>query len=366
MCKSCARSLLTFFDGLMILVGLGVVAISSYLIAEQYKHEVFGSSSYLTWAIWIPFCVGWLIVILSGIACCVTISNNRCCLGFFGFLQILCTIIVIAAGIFFMVFDHYSDLTAHTGVGDLKKGLGGSLHMLYDFQLGVYEGCCGALIPKPDNCSNPVPTGIFDYCILSIPNTAYESGLDADQAFCDSLNDENSLDWCAGAEGSLSDAPTVAPTMFPTTLRPTAAPVTPAPTAALGVNETYAPTVTPTDYPTTLAPTGVPTSGWNPSGDEFHSFQVAWYNYLHNFLFPAGIAFLCFGFVTFLTSVMSCCLACKKRDLDGDYEKVGANAGASKRTQDQHPKEAELTALKKDEDEDEQAIHNRDETLTMA
>ncbi|GBG34038.1 Hypothetical Protein FCC1311_102612 [Hondaea fermentalgiana] len=332
---------------MMILVGLGIVGVSAYLVNEQYKHKILGTDEYLRWAVWIPFCVGWVIVIMAAIACCVAITENRCCLGFFGFLQILCTILVIFTGIFMMVFDHYSDLTAHTGVGDLKSGLGNSLHLLYDYQLGVYEGCCGSLVPAPENCTDPIPDGIFDYCILQESNDAYLAGYESDDSFCDALNNEDALNWCAGAEGALSDAPTAAPSKAPTTASPTLEPTTLSPTTALGENETYAPTTleptaAPTLEPTTESPTA---SEYNPAGDDFHSFQVAWYNYSHAFLFPVGIAFLCFGFITFLTSIISCCLACRKKRDDGDYEKVGATAAASKKNKE---KEAEMTALKKD------------------
>jgi len=354
MCKAIAKSVLVFFDGLMLLVGLGIAAISAYLISEQKQHKIFGDDPVLEWALWVPFGIGLFVALVAAIACCVSIAENKCCIGFFGCMQIFFAFIVGITGVFLLVYDKYAKETAYTPVNSLDEGIGNSIHLFYDFQLGIFDTCCGMIIPAPLVCPAEFNSE-FAYCLFNETSSAFEAGQQSSEDFCDALNNPDQLDWCHGHSGASTLSPTLSPTASPTkspTVSPTMAPTefdpnaTLAPTSSM-INETEAPTTSP---PAPLPPIYLMT------GSRIHGFQVAMYEYSHPFVFGGGIAFLVFAFVLGMASCLSCCLACSRSN--EKYEKVHEpsqqrSTGASSSTATSEPIDGQAEASEKD-------------TLTMA
>ncbi|GBG29283.1 Hypothetical Protein FCC1311_055052 [Hondaea fermentalgiana] len=258
---SCSKGLLVLFNALVLLVGLGVLAIGIFLVVEynRGRQDIFGDQ-YPSWANYVAIAVGAVIAIIAAIGFCITLTESKCLLGLTGTIQLFFAIVLIVAGAFIMVYTGYLEDIRDTAVLDLDGGIGNSKQYLYDYVAGVYNTCCSQLTPSIEGCPD-VPNTVDEadqYCYFSQDSFAAGASLDADT--CSTFQSGGELEWC----------------------------------------------------PTSNAATG----------EGLKEFQTEAANYMRDYIWPAGVALVVFGGVLFIACILSCHLACRTRPSEGNYQHV--------------------------------------------
>mmetsp|Transcript_879 Transcript_879/g.2045 ORF Transcript_879/g.2045 Transcript_879/m.2045 type:complete len:277 (-) Transcript_879:211-1041(-) len=257
---SCSQYFLYFMNSLVLLVGLGVLAIGIFLAVtfNGDQSNVFGDD-YPKWANYVAIAIGAVIAIIAAVGFCITKAENRIMLGITGTLQLLFAIVLIVAGAFILVYTGYLEDIRDTPVLELGSGIGDSKHYLYDYIVGIYETCCDTLSPAIEQC-NSVDTSlaaIDQYCYFD--SDSFQSGQDMDNSACTAFQDGGELAWC-------------------------------------------------------------PTSD-TTSGSGLKEFQTEAAQYFRDYIWPAAVALVVLGGVLFLACIASYHLACKKHS-DANYEHV--------------------------------------------
>jgi len=143
-CKDTSKMYLNVLNGLISLMGLGIVGVGVYGVVAL-KEELAAINKY---AQWLPLALG-AIVFLTGVLGCLGARwQNKCALLMYWVVMTIVTLAVLALGVVFLLQVGYLD--------DVKLGNSADLvdqgqAQINDFTLAVFSECCGATVP---NCAD--------------------------------------------------------------------------------------------------------------------------------------------------------------------------------------------------------------------
>lgn len=130
------------------------------------------------------------------LGCCCTKEGNACFLTFYGILQFISGVVIIATGSLIIVSIHrYLYNVAYTPdvSSGLEEGAGGVQRNFGDFMLGLYEGCCKPIENDTsiNACDNFLEEGNRKFCHNNIEyfNDGFEAGSKA-QSYCEQFTKE--------------------------------------------------------------------------------------------------------------------------------------------------------------------------------
>jgi hypothetical protein len=176
-CANFCKSFIVFVNFVIGLLGLTITGLSIYLIVEYYKYDQYQGESY--WIVWAPFITGVLISLLALVGCCITIAENKCFLGIYGFLQLVFGIVIVVSGAGLLVWTYSLENVSQVPTNQVSSASGNSdiNEFVSDFTYGMLTACCSVTIPQ-EQCSS----SSGNPCFYNQQN--FESGTSIDSSIC--------------------------------------------------------------------------------------------------------------------------------------------------------------------------------------
>jgi hypothetical protein len=197
-CVAGCKSLIFILNMVVLLIGLAIMAISGYLIYQQFEYKVWSQAGAYGY-VFIPLAIGFIIAMMACCSSSAAMRERKCPMVFFASLQLIFGICIVAVGAGFLVLNNSASLVATTSPGKLTDG---NLEAyVSDFEVGMYDKCCRSSNSpslKPTFCSNGATMG----CIYGSVDDGYAQGYGVDEEFCSAVTDSDKLNLCSGEETS--------------------------------------------------------------------------------------------------------------------------------------------------------------------
>mmetsp|Transcript_16328 Transcript_16328/g.28920 ORF Transcript_16328/g.28920 Transcript_16328/m.28920 type:complete len:271 (-) Transcript_16328:37-849(-) len=135
-CRNAAKTYLSSVNALVILLGVVVIAVGGYLVADFQEtiENQFGDL-----AVYLPVLTGTVIVVVGSLGCFGARKQNKCVLLAYSAIVAVVTIIVLGVGIAFLVKVRLID---EVKLGESEALVGGGHQRISDSIFAVYETCC--------------------------------------------------------------------------------------------------------------------------------------------------------------------------------------------------------------------------------
>jgi len=201
-CVAGCKSLIFILNMVVLLIGLAIMAISGYLIYQQFEYKVWSQAGAYGY-VFIPLAIGFIIAMMACCSSSAAMRERKCPMVFFASLQLIFGICIVAVGAGSLILNNSASRVATTSPGKLAD-TGDEWNLetyVSDFEVGMYDKCCRSSDSpslKPTLCSTDATMG----CIYSSVNDGYAQGHGVDEEFCSAVTDSDQLNWCSGEETS--------------------------------------------------------------------------------------------------------------------------------------------------------------------